>query len=197
MLIYFFLELFCMASSETIIGVNLREKLAEIVKKLDEGEVLKVGFLEGATEESNGQLVSVAMIAAIQNFGAPAVGIPPRPFFSNCIKENSQNWGKLVAATMKSTGYNVHYSLLQAGEVIAAELKESISDIYSPPLSPVTLLLREMKSKGGANFSINGTVVAEARARVKAGEVATGVSTKPLIDSGQMQQAVDYEVSDE
>jgi len=173
---------------------KLKAKLAEIAKKVESGGKLRVGFLEGSTETKGGEVVSIPMIAAIQEFGAPKVGIPPRPFFRNCIKENSDKWGDAVAKALIATGYDGQQALKIVGAGIQAQLKQSITDTNSPPLSPVTLMLRMMRSQGGPNFVVTGRTVAEARQRVENGETASGVSTKPLIDSGQMQQAVDFEV---
>ncbi len=183
-----------MASKILELSDSLKAKLAEIAKGLESGKTLRVGFLEGSTETKGGEVVSVPMIAAIQNFGAPRVGIPPRPFFNNFLRDYEGTWGNAIALNLKKYNYDAGLALRTVGEGMRVQLQQSITDTNTPALSPVTLMLRKMRSEGGPNFIVNRTVVNEARAKVDAGESYAGVSTKPLIDSGQMQQAVDFEV---
>lgn len=169
-------------------------QLADIASKLESGKKLRVGFLEGATETRDGKVVSVPMVAAIQNFGAPKVGIPPRPFFTNFVKNCQGGWGSAVAKNLIAYDWNADQALRAVGEGMKAQLQQSITDTNSPQLSQVTLMLRKMRSEGGPNFVVTGATVGEAARRVAAGEDPGGVSRKPLIDTGQMQQAVDFEV---
>jgi len=143
-------------------GEKLEAKLAEMAKKVSHPATLRVGFLEGATYPATkptgkkslakakkraktgpspgspgGKLV--AMIAAIQEFGAPSVGIPPRPYFRRMIRAKSPTWGKGVARQLKETNYDATKTLGRTGEVIKGQLQQSIRDLVSPPLSPVTV----------------------------------------------------------
>lgn len=183
-----------MAKNFTELKESVKDKLQEITNQVGNKGIVRVGFLEGSTGYYNGKSVPIPMIAAIQNFGAPRRGIPPRPFFTNFIKENVDSWGPGLAHQLKVTNFDVEKSLALLGAVMQGQLKDSITNTNEPPLSETTLLLRQMRSEGGANFVVTGSIVAQARARVKAGERAVGVSTKPLIDSGQLQQAVDFQV---
>lgn len=140
-------------------GDALRKYLADIAQRTGDGEVLRVGFLEGATYPDG---TSVPMVAAIQNFGAPAANIPPRPFFTNMVREKSPDWGKSLGNLLKDNQYNAEAALLKMGEGIKGQLQEAITDTNSPELSEGTI-----KAKG---FS------------------------KPLIDTGHMQNSVDYDV---
>ena len=102
-------------------------------------------------------------------------------------------WGPDIAAILKSDGMSAERALSLMGEQISGQLRDEIVALDSPPLSPVTLMLRMMKI--GRNSPITFDDVIEARRRVKAGEVAKGVSVKPLVDTGALFQGVDYEVS--
>ena len=129
----------------------------------ENGGTVRVGFLEGATypagssesirkkyaakkkkgdtsplRESKGG-TSVAMVAAIQNFGAPKRGIPPRPFFSNMVRDKSPEWPDALEQNLKDTGYNAQQSLSLMGEGIKGQLQQSIRDTTSPPNSQVTI----------------------------------------------------------
>lgn len=100
------------------------------------GEVVKVGFLEGATYPDG---TPVALIAAIQNFGAPARGIPPRPFFSNMITEKGPGWGGKLARVLKAANYDTATALGRMGEGIAGQLRTSINETNSPALADSTI----------------------------------------------------------
>lgn len=152
--------------------------------------MLKVGFLEGSTYPDG---TPTATVAAIQNFGAPARGIPPRPFFTNMIKEKSPRWASALAALLKRNNWDVEKTLNQMGAGIKGQLQQSIADTNAPPLSDITLMLRKMRSEN-PDLEVTGATVGEAARRVKAGESTAGVSTKPLIDTTQMINSVDYEV---
>lgn len=171
-------------------GDKLAAALAEISKKVSKASSVDVGFLEDATYPDG---KSVAEIAAIQEFGAPRAGIPPRPFFRTMISEKSPQWPEAVGDLLVSNGYDAAKTLGQTGEAIKGQLQQSIIDTFNPPLSPITLMLRKMRSEN-PDLVVTGKTVGEAARRIKAGESTSGVSTKPLVDSGVLLGSVDYEV---
>lgn len=117
-------------------GLRLESKLEAIVRKVTAKEKVRVGFLEGATYPDG---TPVALVAAVQNFGAPKVGIPPRPFFSNMVKDETPRLGKVTAAALKATDYAAGEALKMIGEHVAGALRQSIVDTNSPPLKPATI----------------------------------------------------------
>lgn len=117
-------------------GERIRARLREIARNLDQPSKLRVGFLENATYP-NGTLVG--MIAAIQDFGAPRVNIPPRPFFRNMIADKKDEWPVAIAGLLKSSDYDVKYALEQTGQAISGQLRQSIVDTNTPPLKPQTI----------------------------------------------------------
>ena len=171
-------------------GKKMADALNKIAAKLGKGGTVKVGFLAGATYPNG---TPVAMVAAIQNFGAPKVGIPPRPFFTNMVKEKSPSWPKAIQTQLKDTDYNVSLTLDRVGEGIEGQLQQSIIDTNAPALSPVTIMLRGMK-RNDSSLIVTGKTVAEARARVAAGKTNYGASTKPLVDDGHMLNSTGHEV---
>ncbi|MBB3743907.1 hypothetical protein FHX10_003406 [Rhizobium sp. BK591] len=171
-------------------GDKLAAALAEISQKVSKASSVDVGFLEGATYPDG---KSVAEIAAIQEFGAPRAGIPPRPFFRTMISEKSPQWPEAVGDLLVSNGYDAAKTLGQTGEAIKGQLQQSIIETFNPPLSPITLMLRKMRSEN-PDLVVTGKTVGEAARRIKAGESTSGVSTKPLVDSGVLLGSVDYEV---
>jgi hypothetical protein len=172
-------------------GTNLEKALAEIAKKVSKAAKVDVGFLEDATYPDG---TSVAMVAAIQEFGAPSAGIPPRPFFRAMIAAKSPEWPKAIGDLLTANDYDAAKTLDQAGAAIEGQLKESIENTFDPPLSPVTLMLRKMRADN-PDLVVNKTVVEQARAKVAAGASSAGASTKPLVDSGHLLASTGHKVT--
>lgn len=176
-----------MASLTLSGGEKLEAKLAEIAKSIAKGGKLRVGFLEDATYADG---TKVAAVAAIQNFGAPARGIPPRPFFNKFIENNSDGWGEKLANLLARNDFDVEKALNLMGMGMVGQLQESIIQTNAPPLSKVTLLLRERFPTG----DYEPGDVWQAFSDIAAGIEPSGGSGKPLVWSGHMLQSVDYEV---
>jgi hypothetical protein len=150
---------------------------------------VQVGFMEAKYPSG----VYVAMVALIQELGAPRAGIPPRPFFKPMIEKYKGVWGATLGKLMKANKMDGRMSLDQLGEVIEGQLQDSIINVNSPALSPVTLMLRYMKSQD-QSLVVNKTVVAEARARVARGESSGGVNAKPLDETGFMLHSIHHRI---
>jgi hypothetical protein len=178
------------AMSRVTGGDKLERVLEAISRKTSKATMVQIGFLEGSTEPDG---TSIPMIAAIQEFGAPRAGIPPRPFFRTMIASKSPEWPGAVADLLIANDYDAAKTLNQAGFAIAGQLQQSIIDTLDPPLSPVTLMLRKMRSED-QSLVVTGATVGEAARRVAAGESTDGVSTKPLEDSKNMLNSVDHVV---
>jgi hypothetical protein len=175
-------------------GTVLDAKLRELARRVGRGGAVKVGFLETAKRPDGSP---VALSAAVNNFGAPGRGIPPRPFFSNMVKAGQKHWGEDLADFLQLTDLDANKALALMGEQMVTELQDSIIATNSPPLSKITLMLRYMRSKGGPNFVVTGATVGEAARRVAAGEKIGPVSEKPLNDTGFMLKVLEengYEV---
>ena len=117
-------------------GDKLRRYLADLISRVGPGGTLKVGFLSNA-KYPDGK--PVAMIAAIQEYGAPSRNIPPRPFFRNMVARRSSEWPAEIEAQIKSTNYNGRLTMNRMKEVIKGDLKLSIRDTNDPPLAPSTI----------------------------------------------------------
>lgn len=172
-------------------GQALMARLKEIAEKAGDGGTLRTGFLENATYPDG---TSVAYVAAIQEFGSPEVGIPPRPFFRTMIAEKQKGWPRALGALAKNNDYDIDKALGQMGEGIKGQLQESIRDVSGPALSKVTLLLRERF--GNSPESISFADVQQARHDIAAGiePNVTGTQAKPLVWTGHLLNSVDYEV---
>lgn len=172
-------------------GDKLEKALADIASKIAKGGTLRVGFLEDAKYPDG---TPVAMVAAIQNFGAPAKGIPPRPFFNKFITDNSDKWGDALGRLLALHDFDVEKALNLMGMGMVGQLQTAIRDTNAPPLSKVTLLLRERFSD---HANIEFEDVLQAWQDIAAGVEPTisGTGAKPLVWTGHMQNSVDYEVT--
>lgn len=133
-----------------------------------EGMVAQVGFPSGKNYEDG---TSVAYVAAIQEFGAPAVGIPPRPFMQPTVKEEKDKWTKEIAAgaALVALGKTTAFDVLNAvGFQAANDMKAKIATIYTPPLAESTLAARRRRGN---------------------------TSTKPLNDTGTMLAWLQHSVA--
>lgn len=173
-------------------GKKLEQALARIGRDASRAGSVKVGFLSGAAYPDG---TPVAMVAAIQNWGAPKANIPPRPFFSNMIADKSPEWPRAVGDLLVDNDFDSAKALEQVGQGIAGQLRQSIVDTNDPPLSPVTLRLREMK-RANPDLKVTGKTVGEAKRSLVANPKInlSATARKPLIDTGYMLDSVDYEV---
>jgi hypothetical protein len=174
-------------------GTALKQALDRIAKNVTKKAQVSIGWFEDAKYPANQGGQPVAMVAAIQEFGAPRAGIPPRPFVRTLIAKESGNWGPVLAQQLKHNKYDARIALTALGIVIAEQLQQSIIDVNSPPLSKITLMLRKMKSKD-QSLVVTGKTVGEAARRVAAGESVDGVNTKPLDDTGHMIRSIGHVV---
>lgn len=117
-------------------GQKLEAALADLSKRLSKPATLRVGFLENATYPDG---TPVAMVAAIQDFGAPGANIPPRPFFRNMVASKSPGWGPALAKNLKARNYDVTAALDAVGEGIEGQLQQSIQETNTPALAKKTV----------------------------------------------------------
>lgn len=141
--------------------------LEQVGKSLESKQV-KVGFVDGATYPDG---TSVAMVAAINEYGNPSNNQPPRPFFRNAISEKSGDWVETVAKGIRA-GIDTTQVLEVAGAQIKGDVQESIAILIEPKLSDVTLHIRRTRKK------------------------FPNQSTKPLEDTKLMFGDVNYEVGE-
>lgn len=149
-----------------------------------EGVQSKAGWFESAKYPDG---TPVAAAAQWNEFGVPSRSIPARPFMRPTVSENQQAWaddaGKLSKRVVdgKMTPFDAMdaLALKAVGDIV-----KTISQVYDPPLSPITLLARKRRQEGGA---VTGKTIGEFAKQLNAGPPdVSGVSTKPLNDSGLM-----------
>lgn len=152
----------------TTIGKELEANINRIDKK-----VAKVGWFEKSRYE-NGEYV--AEIAAQNEFGNPSKNIPARPFISQAIAKDEKLWANILedqAKLILDGRSTIDKAFEIVGGVAAGSIKESISTLTEPPLSPVTIQRRLQKYKN---------------------KQLIGGLTKPLIETAIMLNSVSHVV---
>lgn len=117
-------------------GSALEARLKELSAKVSKPATLSVGFISNATYPDG---TSVALVAALNEFGVPSRKQPPRPFFRSMIADKSPGWGKAIGNLLAANGYDATRTMEQVGAGIDGQLKQSIADFDAVPLSPRTI----------------------------------------------------------
>lgn len=144
---------------------------AAIRKMLDdlEKKEVRVGFFENSKYPDG---TPIAYVAAIQEFGYGP--IPPRPFMRPAEEANKGKWIKGIAAGVRGViagNVTLDHALEQVGMVAAGDVRKAIKAVTAPILKESTVQARQRRKKG-----------------------KKAVSRKPLVDTGQMLQAVNSAV---
>src|SRR6202035_5569956 len=105
-------------------------------RKLKTAGMVRVGFLEKSRYPDG---TSVAMVAAILDFGAPSVNIPPRPFFRNMVRDKQGEWPGAIEAALHTNDYDARKALEIVGDGIAGQLRQAIVDFVGVPLAEATV----------------------------------------------------------
>lgn len=152
------------------------------LKELD-GYETSVGWFDTA-KYKNG--TPVAGVAAIQELGNGK--IPPRPFMRPAeIKSNG--WKDTAAFAAKKVldgSFTGKQAMDYIGTVAEGDILEEIVNITQPPLSKITLGIRKLKQQD-PTLIVTGATVGRVAAQLAAGTLdVSGVSTKPLNDTGHM-----------
>lgn len=142
----------------------IKKMLAEL-----ENKEIRVGFFENSKYPDG---TPIAYVAAIQEFGYGP--IPPRPFMRPAEEANKGKWLKGIAAGVRGViagQVTLDHALEQVGMVAAGDVRKAIKSVTAPPLAESTVRARQRRKKG-----------------------KKAVSRKPLVDTGQMLQAVNSAV---
>jgi hypothetical protein len=180
-----------MATKHIKTSVRVSQRLAEIARNMG-GGVLEVGFLEDATYP-DGTPVAAAMWWLEVGHGGhfPA---PPRPFFKPMIARESPSWPATMAHLAKVTNYNGPRVLALMGEEIDGSLKEALTHLDAPALSPTTLALRAKFWTNPQDIRIRDVLAAQAASRQKGANLASGTQAKPGVWTGHALQSTGYRV---
>lgn len=155
----------------------------------------QVGFFESAKYADG---TPVAYVAAIQEFGDPEHGIPPRSFMRPTMASRQNVWRELAQSQARAVvrGEVSAVAMMdRIGLQAAGDISKTISQITSPPLSEVTIELRRRKRAGHA---ISGKTVGDAARAVSAEGYQQGdagaAENKPLVFSGILLASLSHNV---
>ncbi len=149
--------------------------LSQRLKELA-GKSVKVGWFESSVYPNG---TPVAYVAAIQEFGYAAGGIPPRPFMRPTISRETNAWKALLLSGSKAIiagNATIDQVMNGVGMKAAADVAKTISQIFEPPLKPATIA---------------------ARARKRKDHTITATLAKPLVDSALLINSVTHVVEND
>lgn len=146
-------------------------KIMTLIKALTGRDVL-VGIPSSATaRKEKGDPMDNATLGYIHEFGAPAAGIPARPFLLPGVADAqagiAAQLGKAATAALNKDANETDARLHAAGMVAQNSVKRTINSDLPPPLAEGTLAARRRRGRTG---------------------------TVALIDTGQLRNSITYVV---
>lgn len=158
-------------------------KLTDLKKRMKSLEEYsaQAGWFESARYDDG---VPVAQVAIYNEYGTSR--IPPRPFIRPTVESQKGEWtratGKVVSQVLRGK-MSAEQGMTLVAQKAAGDIRQTITQVFEPELSPVTVLLRQWRKEGK---DITGKTVGDAARAVAEGQRGEGVTTKPLIDTGHM-----------
>lgn len=151
-------------------GANLKssgeglKRIAELARQLKAKPVIRVGILSGTPDEEE---LSMAELGAIHEFGAPRAGIPERSFLRATADAKRLEWMALFERALR---------LAVAGRLT---LDQAMGLVGQQAVADIVARIRD-----GAGIP----------PPLKPATIAAKGSTRPLVDTGRLVQAISYEV---
>jgi len=140
--------------------------ISAAIRKMAETQVL-VGIPSEKTSRSGP--ITNAALGYIHNYGAPEANIPARPFMEPGIAEaepeNLRRMQHIATAALEGRSDAVENGFIAIGLRTAAAIKRRFALGIPPPLKPSTLAARRRRGRSG---------------------------TTPLIDTGQLRNAISF-----
>ena len=156
---------------------------------------VRVGWFESSKYNDENQ-TPVAYVAAINELGPHA-----RPFMRTTADQRDKEWSALMFNLSKLVvkgQLTVAQAIDGVGLQVGADIQKTISTITSPPLSLITLMVRKYRMEH-PGAKVTGKTIGEFAAHAyDVGEEnvdVSGVSTKPLNDTGYMLATVSSSVN--
>ena len=139
----------------------------------------------------------MAYIATIQEFGSTGKNhnIPPRPFMRPVFKKNLTNYKDITQSLILDNDKSASDIAELLGARIMGDMQLSIAEVYTPPLSKITLAMRYLREQNKAGFRGSKGLVESLRRQLDSDTPPKlSTNTKPLNDSGLMLASVQYKV---
>jgi hypothetical protein len=144
------------------------------------GASVKVGILASAGmhkgETDGGEPLTVAQIAAVHEYGSEDGRIPQRSFIRSAVDESQAEIRTVIAKAgdaIVAGKMDVRTGMGIIGAFVKSRIQRKLVSGPFHPLSRFTIARRMRRLKSGRKV----------------------LSTKPLIDTGQLRASVDYEVT--
>jgi hypothetical protein len=184
-------------SGVQISKIKLPEDVVKAMGDMASSEVL-VGFPAATTDrkkepedEAGAQELTNAALGYIHDNGAPEANIPARPFMvpgielakPKLLQIAKKMGGQVLTASDPRLVVEQGYHTM--GLVAQAAIRGVINDGVDPPLSDATLRARAARGRKGAKQEL---------ANRAAGLPAGKTLAKPLVDTGQLRNAVNYAI---
>lgn len=156
---------------------------------------VRVGWFE-SSKYPDANSTPVAYVAAINELGPNK-----RPFMQPTADKYDAEWSELtlsVARRVVIGKMTTEDALTAVGLRVGTDIQHTISNLWAPPLSIITLMARKFRSTGG---TVTGKTIGEFAAYLdEVGEEQVrseiaGVSEKPLNDSGYMLATTSFSVN--
>lgn len=169
------------------------DELRAQLEKLAATEVL-VGFPQDTTERTDDSLsakVTNATIAYEMDHGMPERNVPARPFMypgmEAAVPRVTQKLKQIATAVAQQRYTAVDQGWHQVGLIAATSIKMKINEGIPPPLADSTLRDRLARHPGRQGER-------KELANRAAGGVPGVSNAKPLVDTGQLRNAVNYTI---
>lgn len=144
---------------------KVRHALKGIEERMQKDGLVLVGVPKGAGNYEDG--LTIATIAAVNNFGSADGHIPARPFLAPAVENGAPEYRRLVEVMLPkvmSGEVEMQTLLAQIGQLAEGHVKQQITELRTPPNAQSTI-----DKKGSDN---------------------------PLIDTGALRQSIRYVLDD-
>jgi len=162
-------------------------------KELTSKEVF-VGVPSGKANRKDSKEPNNAMLAYIHDNGSPARNIPARPFMKPGIERAQRDIEKAMEIGAKQcldgATETVDIALHRVGLIAQRSIRNRINEGISPPLAESTLKARIRNKK-----AVKGAL-AELKRRAAGKAASATVNAKPLIQTGQLRNSINYVIKD-
>jgi len=179
------------------------KKMIETIEALNKNKV-RVGIPENTNARKEGDKIGNASLAFIHQNGSPAQHIPPRPFMTigvNKVRDRIVDiLGDGARHAIETNNPNIAIQAYhKVGAITVDAMQDAIASKIPPPLSPVTVARRRIRSPGSSYRRKASPLAQEAFNRwYGRGQLPMSESpTTPLHDSGDLLRAINYVVDDE
>ena len=177
-------------SMKVSVEVDEVEAFLKALKRLQAKEVL-AGFPQETTEreDEDGKPAEItnAALGYIHNTGMPELNIPPRPFMVEGIEDArdaiTKGMNAAGIAALDGNSRAVDMALHSVGIAAKLGIQKKINDGPFEALAESTLKARARRGRKGAQEELD---------RRDAGEQPGTESARPLVDTGQLRNAVNY-----